>query len=171
MSIRRDPIKSCTDSGLEAVAAAAADAAMAVVVAMAVAVAVLALEDAEGLEAAAVAAAGGEAAAEVAVCRGEVATTARRSPRHLRLCRARSGVHVWLPAPLSRPRPARSLRKSRNLILFWSPSPFHTSSGSEPSTKPGPPFRRKFFRGQQFHWNCRQAVHMTMPERWNTAWP
>jgi hypothetical protein len=51
--------------------------------AAAVAVAVLALEDAEGLEAAAVAsAAGWEAAAEVAVCRGEVATTARRSPRH-----------------------------------------------------------------------------------------
>jgi hypothetical protein len=52
----------------------------------AVAVAVLALEDAEGVEAAlaleAAAAAGGEAAAEVAVCRGEVATTARRSPRH-----------------------------------------------------------------------------------------
>ena len=52
----------------------------------AVAVAVLALEDAEGVEAAlaleAAAAAGGEAAAEVAVCRGEVATTARQSPGH-----------------------------------------------------------------------------------------
>jgi hypothetical protein len=73
---------------VEAVVAVVVEAVVAVAASgdvQAVAVAVLALEDAEDVEAALAledaAVAGGEAA-EVAACRGEVATTARRSPRH-----------------------------------------------------------------------------------------
>jgi hypothetical protein len=86
----------------------------------AVAVAVLALEDAEGVEAALAleaAAAGGEAAAEVAVCRGEVATTARRSPRHdvtALTTRAREGHRGSIAAETLGSGPRASLQQFRS---------------------------------------------------------
>jgi hypothetical protein len=94
---------------VEAAVAVVVEAAVAVAASgdvQAVGVAVLALEDVEAalaLEDAAVA--GGEAAAEVAACRGEVATTARRSPRHdlVALTTRARGTSFVLRSPLDTP--------------------------------------------------------------------
>jgi hypothetical protein len=133
---------------VEAAVAAVVEAAVAVAASgdvQAVAVAVLALEDAEGVEVSAVAAAGGEAAAEVAVCRGEVATTARRSPRHdvtALTTRAREG-HLWPVLISGSRRAARSAASDRRGLDVW----LSSRSGPRISRTPGLPFDGGFKRG------------------------
>ena len=62
------------------------------------------------------------------------------------------GAHVLLPVPSSRPRPARSLRKSLNLIQFLICFfTYHMLSGSGPLIRRERPLRANYSRGPFSH--------------------